>query len=69
MWQQLRNGDDPDGARSRGHGRSVDRYAGGGSIMAAAFRSRRATNVVLPQPVGPATIHVNGCCQRVSMST
>ena len=43
--------------------------SGGGSIMAAAFRSRRATNVVLPQPVGPATIHVNGCCQRVSMST
>ena len=27
MWQQLRNRDDPDGARSRGDGRSVDRYA------------------------------------------
>ena len=37
--------------------------------MAKAFRSNRATNVVLPQPVGPATIHVKGCFQRGSMST
>ena len=34
-----------------------------------AFLSNRATNVVLPQPVGPATMHVNGCFQRGSMST
>ena len=32
-----------------------------------AFRSKRATNVVLPQPVGPATMHVKGCFQRGSM--
>ena len=31
------------------------------------FRSKRATNVVLPQPVGPATMHVKGCFQRGSM--
>ena len=31
------------------------------------FRSNRATKVVLPQPVGPATMHVNGCFQRGSM--
>ena len=35
--------------------------------MVAAFRSNRATNVVLPQPVGPATMHVKGCFQRGSM--
>ena len=32
-----------------------------------AFRSNRVTNVVLPQPVGPATMHVKGCFQRGSM--
>ena len=32
-----------------------------------AFRSNRATNVVLPQPVGPATMHVKGSFQRGSM--
>ena len=42
--------------------------SGAGSIMPEAFRSNRATNVVLPQPVGPATIHVKGCFQRGSMS-
>ena len=31
------------------------------------FRSNRVTNVVLPQPVGPATMHVKGCFQRGSM--
>ena len=36
--------------------------------MPEAFRSNRATNVVLPQPVGPATIQVKGCFQRGSMS-
>ena len=43
--------------------------SGGGSIIAEALRSKRATNVVLPQPVGPATMHVKGCCQRGSMPT
>ena len=42
--------------------------SGAGSIMPEAFRSNRATNVVLPQPVGPATIQVKGCFQRGSMS-
>ena len=32
-----------------------------------AFRSNRATNVVLPQPVGQATTQVKGCFQRGSM--
>ena len=32
-----------------------------------AFRSNRATKVVLPQPVGPATMHVKGCFQRGSL--
>ena len=36
--------------------------------MPEAFRSNRATNVVLRQPVGPATIQVKGCFQRGSMS-
>ena len=36
--------------------------------MPEAFRSNRATNVVLPQPVGPAMIQVKGCFQRGSMS-
>ena len=36
--------------------------------MPEVFRSNRATNVVLPQPVGPATIHVKWCFQRGSMS-
>ena len=36
--------------------------------MPEAFRSNRATNVVLPQPVDPATIHVKGCFQRGPMS-
>ena len=40
---------------------------GEGSITVEAFRSNRATNVVLPQPVGPATMHVKGCFQRGSM--
>ena len=31
------------------------------------FRSNRVTNVVLPHPVGPATMHVKGCFQRGSM--
>ena len=39
-----------------------------GSIITEAFRSNRATNVVLPQPVGPATMHVKGCFQRGSIS-
>ena len=41
--------------------------SGEGSIIVEAFRSNRATNVVLPQPVGPATMHVKGCFQRGSM--
>ena len=32
-----------------------------------AFRGNRATNVVLPQPVWPVTMHVKGCFQRGSM--
>ena len=40
---------------------------GEGSIIVEAFRSNRATNVVLPQPVGPAMMHVKGCFQRGSM--
>ena len=32
-----------------------------------AFRSNRATNVVLPQPVGPVTMHVKECFQRGSI--
>ena len=32
-----------------------------------AFRSNRVKTVVLPQPVGPATMHVKGCFQRGSM--
>ena len=35
--------------------------------MVAAFRSNRATHVVLPQPVGPATMQVKGCFKRGSM--
>ena len=42
--------------------------SGVGSIMPEAFRNIRATNVVFPQPVGPATTHVKGCFQRGSMS-
>ena len=38
-----------------------------GSITVEAFRSNRATYVVFPQPVGPATKHVNGSFQRGSM--
>ena len=38
-----------------------------GSIIVEAFRSNRATNVVLPQRVGPATKHVKGSFQRGSM--
>ena len=38
-----------------------------GSIIVEAFRSNRATNVVLPQPVAPATKHVNGSFQRGSI--
>ena len=32
-----------------------------------AVRSNRATNVVLPQPVGLATMHLKGCFQHGSM--
>ena len=42
-------------------------HSGEGSIIVEAFRSNRATKVVLPQPVSPATMHVNGCFQRGSM--
>ena len=42
--------------------------SGGGSIKSKEFFSSRATNVVLPQPVGPATIHVKGCFQRGSIA-
>ena len=38
-----------------------------GSITVEAFRSNRATDIVFPQPVGPATKHVNGSFQRGSM--
>ena len=41
--------------------------SGEGSIIVEAFRSNRATNVVLPQPVDPATMQVKGCFQRRSM--
>ena len=40
---------------------------GEGSIIVEAFRSNRATNIVFPQPVGPAMMHVKGCFQRGSM--
>ena len=42
--------------------------SGAGLIMEGAFRSKRATKVVFPQPVGPATIQVKGCFQRGSIS-
>ena len=38
-----------------------------GSITVEAFRSNRATDVVIPQPVGPATKQVNGSSQSGSM--
>ena len=41
--------------------------SGEGSIIVEEFRSNRVTNVVLPQPVGPATMHVKVCFQRGSM--
>ena len=46
---------------------STPTCSGEGSITVEALRSNRATDVVFPQPVGPATKHVNGSFQRGSM--
>ena len=37
--------------------------SGEGSIIVEELRSNGATNLVLPQPFGPATMHVKGCFQ------
>ena len=38
-----------------------------GSVIVEAFRSNRVPNVVLPQPVGLATMHLKGCFPSGSM--